>query len=283
MHSEQRIRHGGFRRTVGACVLAVVMAPMTGVAQDEYRVGAQDVLAISVFGQPTLTGKYVVEEDGTFSFPHIGRVQAGGRTVRAIEDSMTGRLLDGFLKQPQVTISIEEHRSKRIFIMGEIRQPGEYMLQRETSLLEALARAGSTTADASGEIVVLRPAAGGGVKGPLQPDADGISEVLRVSLSELQNGAPAQNILVGDGDTIFVPRGEKVFVYGQVRAPGAYPVQKGMTVIQALSLAGGVTERGASNRVRIERMVNGKRRQADAELGDPIESGDTLIVPERYF
>jgi polysaccharide export outer membrane protein len=265
------------------CAAALLMARPSVRAQDEDVVGPEDILAVSIFGQPTLSGKYIVESDGTFAFPLIGRIQAGGLPVRAIEESITARLRDGYLKQPQVTISIEEHRSRRIFIMGEIRQPGEYTLRTETTLLEAIARAGSTSAEASGDIVVLRSAEGGTPQKPLQPDDEGTRELVRVSLSELQNGRFSQNIVLRDGDTIFLPRGEKVFVYGQVRAPGAYPVQRGMTVIQALSLAGGVTERGASNRVRVERMVDGERKQRDVKLDDAIQSGDTLIVPERYF
>jgi polysaccharide export outer membrane protein len=166
--------------------------------------------------------------------------------------------------------------------MGEIRQPGEYTIKGDTTLIEALARAGSTTTDASGEVIVLRRT-DEDASGPVLPQDAHSAVVTRVNIEKLQSGEASQNVLVGDGDTIFVSRGEKVFVYGHVRAPGAYAMHKDMTVLQALSLAGGVSERGAANRVRVERQVKGERKEMDIELGDPIQPGDTLIVPERYF
>jgi polysaccharide export outer membrane protein len=270
-------------RTAGICLAALVISPVTAAAQSDYVVGPDDVLSITVFGQPTLSGKFSVDADGTFTFPLLGRIVAGGQTLRGLEQSLTERLLDGYVKRPELSISVDQHRSKRIFLMGEVRQPGEYMLRGETSLLEVLARAGSTTQDASGDVVVLRPVPGDKREGPVLPEDARASEVVRVSLEKLQAGELSQNVVVRDGDTIFLPRGEKVFVYGHVRAPGAYGIQKDMTVLQALSLAGGVTERGASNRVRVARFVNGERKEVAVALRERIRPGDTIIVPERFF
>ena len=129
-------------------------------------------------------------------------------------------------------------------------------------------------------MLIVRPAAGTTVSGPVLPsDARG-AEVIRVDLAKLQGGDPTQNVPVRDGDTMYVPRGEKVFIYGHVHAPGAYAMQKEMTVLQALALAGGVTERGASNRLRIVRVVDGARQEIKVKAGDRVEPGDTIIVPE---
>jgi polysaccharide export outer membrane protein len=269
-------------RPIIAC-LVIVLTPSRVAAQADYVVGPDDVLSIAVYGQPTLSGKYSVDADGSFTFPLLGRVNAGGQTLRQLEESIVASLLQGFMKHPEVSVSVDQHRSKRIFLMGEVRQPGEYTLRGETSLLEALARAGSTTAEASGEVVVLRPASAETRGRPMLPSDERASEVVRVSLDKLQSGELAQNVTVHDGDTIFLPRGEKVFVYGHVRAPGAYGMQKDMTVLQALSLAGGPTERGAANRVRIARLVNGQRKEFEVKPGDRVQPGDTIIVPERYF
>jgi polysaccharide biosynthesis/export protein len=93
-----------------------------------------------------------------------------------------------------------------------------------------------------------------------------------------------QNVALRDGDTIFVPKAESVYVYGQVRSPGAYALQQSQTtVLQALSLAGGATDRGAVNRVRIVRIVNGEKVELKVKLSDLVRPGDTLIVPERYI
>src|SRR6266550_6854273 len=113
--------------------------------QTDYSVGPQDVLTIQIFGEPELSGKYTVEQDGTFTFPQIGRIKAAGLTLRALEQELKKQLEDGFLKNPQVAVAIENYRSQRILVLGEVRSPGEYQLNGEMTLLAALARAGSTT------------------------------------------------------------------------------------------------------------------------------------------
>ena len=137
-----------------ACLLGLVMS---GSAQTDYVVGSQDVLMVTVFGEPELTGKYTVEQDGTFTFPQIGRVKAGGMTLRGLEQDLKAKLADGFLKNPQVAVAIENYRSQRILVMGEVRSPGEFQLNGEMTLLAALARAGSTTPTAAREVTIVRP------------------------------------------------------------------------------------------------------------------------------
>ena len=101
---------------------------------------------------------------------------------------------------------------------------------------------------------------------------------------DLQGGQLSQNIALQDGDTIFVPRAETIYVFGQVKNPGAYPLKtKDTTVLQALSLAGGVTDRGSTSRIKIVRLIDGKKVEIKAKLGDPVLPGDTLIVRERFF
>ena len=131
-------------------------------------IGAQDVLTIQVFDQADLGGKYTVEADGTFSFPLIGRVKAGGLTLRAFEGELKTQLADGYFKNPQVTVAVEQYRSQRVFVMGEVRAPGPVSLTGGMTLIEALSRAGSTQPTASGEVAVVR--APQGAKGPVLPE-----------------------------------------------------------------------------------------------------------------
>jgi len=149
------------------------------------------------------------------------------------------------------------------------------------SLIEALSRAGSTLPNASGEVAIVR--APKGAKGPTLPDPDKRIEIQRASIKDLESGSMKQNIELHDGDTIFVPKAESAYVFGQVKAPGAYAIQKDMTVLQALSLAGGVSENGAMNRIKIVRVVDGEKKELKAKLTDIVRPGDTIIVPERYF
>ena len=107
---------------------------------------------------------------------------------------------------------------------------------------------------------------------------------MRVNLRELQNGAFSQNVQLAAGDTVFVLKAENIYVFGQVKNPGAYPLQQDVTtVLQGLALAGGVTDRGATSRVEIVRTVNGEQKKMKVKLEDPLLPGDTIVVPQRFF
>ncbi|MEO8256961.1 MAG: polysaccharide biosynthesis/export family protein [Acidobacteriota bacterium] len=265
--------------------MLAVLAITPVAAVDDYIVGANDVLTITVFDQPQLTGRYIVQADGTFTFPLLGRLKAGGLSMQALENELRNRLATGgFLKQPQVGVSVEQYRSQQIFVMGEVRQPGALPFTGSMSIIEALAKAGSTTERAGLEAVILRSVNGA------PPDAAAIElaksakepGTIRVNLQNLQ-GALSQNIELRAGDTIFVPRAESVFVSGQVRSVGEYVIRKGMTVRQLLTLAGGVTERGSVRRIQIIRSVNGVDTTIGATLQDTVQAGDTVVVREGFF
>jgi polysaccharide export outer membrane protein len=267
--------------SVGAMLLGLALAPLSAQSAADYLIGAQDVLTVQVFDEEKLSGKYTVEADGTFSFPFLGRVKAGGLTLRAFENDLKKRLSGDYLKNPQVTVGVEQYRSQRVFVMGEVRSAGPVALTGGMTLIEALARAGSTTPTASGDVAIVRAPLGS--KGPLLPDQDSGVEVFRATIRSLESGSLQQNIELRDGDTIFVPRAETAYVFGQVKNPGAYGLQKDTTVLQALSLAGGVTENGAMNRVKVVRIVKGEKQEVKVKLTDIVKPGDTIIVPERYF
>lgn len=270
-------------------LLAAPQSPQPQAAaptdQRLYIVGQNDVLTISVYDQPQLTGKYAVEADGTFTFPLIGRVRVGGLSLRGIEDELRNRLVRGFLKNPQVSVAIEQYRSQQVFVMGEVERPGELQFTGAMTLVEALARVGSTTERAGPEVQVVRPRDGTVVSQPATPPAGQSSdpEVIRVDLQDLLSGAIAQNVSLRAGDTVFIPRAETVVVSGQVESSGEYPIRKGMTVRQVLALAGGVTERGSTRRIQIIRKVNGKETTTSASLQDPVQGGDTVLVRDRLF
>jgi polysaccharide export outer membrane protein len=251
--------------------------------QENYVIAAQDVLNITVWDHPNLTGKFTVQPDGSITVPLIGRVTAAGQNVRALETALTRSLADGFLRDPRVSVTLDHFRGQRIFIFGGVTSPGTYPLPEGHTLIEALARAGYGIAS---EAIVLRPKH---AAGPTMPENAGDAQVFRVNLRELEKdierGSLARNMALVDGDTIFVPRVDptRVFVSGEVRTPGAYSITAGTTVLQALALAGGPTENAAVNRVRIVRIVDGRQRTMDVELSDVVQPGDTLVVPERFF
>ena len=260
--------------------LVLLTSPFSAQSAGDYVIGPQDVLTVTVFDQADLGGKYAVELDGSFTFPLIGRVKAGGMTIREFEAQLKTRLADGFFKNPQVTVAIEQYRSQRVFVTGEVRNPGSYALTGDMTLIEALAKAGSTTPTASDEVVVVR-----GGKGAEQAATPGDGrDTRRINLKNLQSGAAAvENLALRDGDTIFVAKAELTYVLGQVKNPGSYPIRSDTTVLQALSLAGGVTPTGAMNRTRIIRAGSDGKNEVKVQLTDIVQPGDTIMVPERFF
>jgi polysaccharide export outer membrane protein len=263
-------------------LLNILAYAQSAQQQTNYVIGPQDILTITSFDQEDLSNKYPVDSDGTFTFPLIGRVKAGGLTLRELEAELKRLLKDGFFKDPQLSVGVETYKSQKIYIVGEVRNAGTYPLTGDMSLIEAIARAGSTLPSASGEAVVVRAKPGQQTSGPLMPNGND-TEVTTVDLRELQGGALSQNVALRDGDTIFVPRAETIYVFGQVKNPGAYPIQRNTTVLQALSLAGGVNERGATGRIKIMRIEKGKTVEVKATLTDIVRPGDTIMVPERFF
>src|SRR5262245_53609088 len=287
------------RVTVLVALVAVCGHPRAVFAQPpssakapvmDYVVGPQDVLTITSYDQADLSGKFSVEADGTFTYPMIGRFTAGGLTLRQVENSLKKRLKDeGFFRNPQITVAVEQYKSQKVFLVGEVRNPGTYTLSGNMNLVEAISRAGSTLPTAGSEVVIVH--AGENATGPTVPVPDSqdgtdddAKDIVRVNLRDLENGAFSQNAQLKDGDTIFVPRAQSVYVFGQVKNPGAYGLQQSnTTVLQALALAGGVTDRGSTSRITIVRIVNGEKKELKVKLTDLVQPGDTIVVSERFF
>jgi polysaccharide export outer membrane protein len=273
-----------------AAVVAAAPTPSpaaTASPSPEYQIGPEDILKVTVYGHEDLTRTVVVQSDGTFVFPLIGRVKGGDLSPKELERKITVLLSQGFIRNPQVTVIVQEYRSKTIFVVGEIMRPGTYPLSGSRTLVEALAKAGPTTANAGAEVVIVRPH--GEVQGPVLPNqvgegpASASAEVIRVSMPDIQAGDLTKNVLLRPNDTVFVPLAPKVFVSGEVRNPGAYPFAPGTTVRQAISLAGGLTEDGSSGRIRVVRTVEGKSRELKIRLEDAVRAGDTIVVKSKLF
>jgi polysaccharide export outer membrane protein len=109
------------------------------------------------------------------------------------------------------------------------------------------------------------------------------SEVFHISLLELQSGNPERNIALRAGDTVYFPKAAQVYVMGSVARPGSYRYQEGMTVMQALTLAGGATDRGSGGRTKVIRIVDGKKVERKVKATELVLPEDTLVVPERFF
>lgn len=263
--------------------LLVVASTFNAWAQPIYRVGQGDVLKVTVWAQPELSGAFTVDAAGGISLPLIGAVKATGRTLEELEADIRTRYADGYVKNPQVDVEVTEFKSQRIFVVGEVKSPGVVPLSGSLTLIEALARVGSLTESAGGELVVIRPPDGKAVTGPVLPNDAGARELLRVDVKMLQAKGPTSNVDLHDGDTIVVPRAEMVYINGQIHAPGAYTYEKDMTILQLISRANGITDAGTTRRLKILRVVNGKRTEVKASLAEKVQPGDTVVIASRWF
>jgi polysaccharide export outer membrane protein len=248
----------------------------------DYVIGAQDVLKVTVFDEPQLSGTFRVDMDGAFTYPFIGRIKAVGQNLRAVELELARLLADGYVRRPQVAIEVEQYRSRSIFIVGEVRSPGKYALAGEMTLIEALAQAGSTTENAGTELLILHPADPAQSE-EAEPGATPDARTTRINLTDLQSGKILNNVMLGEGDTLFVPKAERFFVTGHVRSPGAYTFERGMTVLQAISLAGGLSEKGSNRGIKAVRVVNGQKKDVGVKLTDVIQPNDTLVIRQRLL
>ena len=258
--------------------------PVT-VAGAVYQIGATDILGIKVFGEDALSNNYTVDSDGSITFPLIGRVQVAGKTTREIEEHLITLLAGGYIRRPQVSVEIAQFRSRSIFVLGEVKNPGRYTIQGPQTLLEVIAHAGSTTPTASNTIIVQRYKEGiaNAVSTAALPDDAQTAEVLRVSLEDLREGKLNANIILQDSDTIIVPPAERFYVTGYVKQPGSFVLRPGMTVRQAIAEAGGLTDRGSNRRIKIIRRVGEKEVELDADMSDLVRPNDTIRVPQRLI
>jgi len=248
--------------------------PAPAAVVDQYVIGPQDTLMITVIDENDLTAKYRVDSDGSITLPYLGRMPAAGLSVEELRKRITAGLQNGWIRNPQVLVGIEQYKARSVVVTGAVRAPQKVTLTGLTmTLLEALALAGSPTSEAANEVIVVHPAK----PGEKEPQA------ITVNRRDLELGKAGMGIVLQDGDIINVPVAKKFWVSGYVKNQGAYVYDGGMTVAQALILAGGLTERGSDRRITIKREVNGKVTEVSAKLEDKVQPNDEIIVGSRLF
>ena len=248
---------------------------------NDYRIGAKDLIDITVFNLPELNQTVRVSEDGSVTLSLLGRVEVAGLTAQELEKKLASLLDQQFTKEARVTVFIREYQ--KIAIIGAVGRPGMYELVGPTSLLQAIAQAGGLTAQAMNELFVYRR---GG---------DGKQTQITILIEDLMSSVSRDlNIELQPKDVITVPIDQtyNVFVYGEVRTPGVVPYlkSKGITLLQAIAQAGGTTEWAKRSAVMIKRKdkktgkemkirVNLKKMISNKVADIILEEGDVVIVP----
>jgi polysaccharide biosynthesis/export protein len=237
---------------------------------EDYRLGAGDLLKISTFGYADLTAEVRVSESGNVTFPLIGQLAAEGLSTRELENLITRRLSDGnFIKAAQVSVLIVEYQSQKVSVLGQVSKPGQYFLDGHTRVLDLLAKAGGVAEESGGDQAVLLR-------------RDGASQP--IDLEALFRGDASQNPVVADGDTINVQRAPRFYIYGEVQKPGAYRLERNMTLSRAITAGGGLTARGSERRTVVKRRdAEGREHSASIRAPDVVREDDVLYVKESLF
>lgn len=250
--------------------------PEAARAVESYRVGPGDVLEVTVYDNEDLSRLVTVQHAGEISFPLLGDVQVAELTLREVRERLTTLLGKDYLVNPQVEIKVKEYRSQWATLVGEVARPGKYYLDGPKTLLELLTEAGGFTPKAGGEVVVTR------LNGAFQ---DG-STILKVRLARDMPPDEQKQVLalaLANGDLVTVGAQEFCYVTGEVKNPGSFPLTGGLTVLKAISLAGGLSKFGAKGKVEIlRRKPSGEPERIKVDL-DEIESGkkpDLALAPE---
>jgi polysaccharide export outer membrane protein len=243
-------------------------APSTPLVSDpDYVLGQGDVVGVMVVGSPEFNTRSRVSNDGTVVLPLIGQIQAAGLSQAALAGKVSEALKKGgYYASPIVRVELLGIQSRYVTVLGNVGQPGLLPLDRNYRLSEIVARVGGRTA-AGADFVVLTPANG---------------EPKKYAISNLATGGSEEDPVVSPGDKIYIPPAENEVVYlnGEVRSPGAYAIQKDMTVRIALAKAGGVSENGSEKKVKLVR--DGKRLE-DANLETKVQPGDVITFGARLF
>lgn len=259
--------------------------PLPPLAQQAgVPMGTGDQIGINVFGQPDLTTQVTLDAVGMITLPLIGPVKALGLLPRQLERLVATRLVDGgYLKDADVVVSVQQTRSRFFSVLGEVARPGRYPLENRLSLLDALAEAGGATDKAEPVLHLIRD--GDNPPATNEPGSREPPPLLRFSLDPRTGPDPSLATLpLLNRDVLFVPAKQVFYVYGEVRSPGVFSVEPNLSVQKALSLAGGLTDRGSDRRVVVTRTTDdGHTQETSTDLHEPIRPGDVIRVKERLF
>ncbi|MBT9455292.1 MAG: polysaccharide export protein EpsE [Burkholderiaceae bacterium] len=243
-------------------------------ASTEYRLGAGDIVRISVYQNPDLTLETRVSESGVVSYPLLGSIKIGGLAPAQAEKVISDGLKNGnFVKQPQVTVLVIQVRGNQVSVLGQVNRPGRFPIEvAEMRLSDMLANAGGI-AGAGAEVVTVVGTRNGQ---PFRAEVD----LPRVFTS----GGRADDLIVQNGDVIWVDRAPMVYIYGEVQRPGPMRLERGMTLMQTLATGGGLTQRGTEKGIRVHRKdASGKVQVVQLAMDESLRDGDVVYVKESLF
>lgn len=288
----------GSASSAAAVPAGALARPLTGTTSEQkaYVLGIGDTLSIDIADMPEVSTKAVkIAADGSIDLPLVGSVQAAGLNARQFRSVMEQKA-SKYVTNPQVTINVVTNLSRFVSVIGEVNTPGLRPLDGPRSLIEVISEAGGVKSDAGPRVIITRPATNGVLPsvGTVQSTTTGNSTRLVVSLNELMSSSsPASNITLLPGDVVSVPKEQLVYVVGDVKRAGGFPMssQENVSVLQALSLAEGSNPNASLKGAKILRPIPGSSTPTELPVNlDAILAGkapdqslaanDVLFVPK---
>lgn len=256
-----------------AAVAVLLLCVFCGIAAaDDYIIGPGDVLKISVYDHDDLQTVSRVSENGIIILPLLGQVSVNSLSISQTSKKIADLYSDGYIVNPQVSVFVQEFRSKKAVVLGHVKQPGLIELSGPTTFLELLSKAGGLAVD-FGETATIKRI------------VNGKNKVISVNIKSLTLGGDmSQNIPIREGDTVYISKAGMCYVTGEVKDPDAYPCDGDATILKLITLAGGFTGKASRSGVRIMRIIDGKKTVIkDVEMGTQILPDDIIVVPESFF
>lgn len=245
-----------------------------GLAEGDDVLGPGDGIRVNVFESPELTTDARISARGNISLPLIGIVRLEGMTPAAAAAHIAAKLKQGnFVRNPRVSVSLVQIRSRQASVLGQVARPGRYVLdEAHTRLTDVLALAGGIAPTGDEKILLLRARKGG-------------TEKLEIDIPKMyQTGDMSANVEIENGDTVYVNRAPVFYIYGQVENAGTYRLEPGMNVMQAITVGGGMTRFGTERGLKISRRSpEGALTPLDAKVSDAVKADDIIYVDESFF
>lgn len=266
----------------------VIVLPLSAHAEkSQYKLQPLDVISITVHQQPDLNTKTRVAADGSISFPLIGKIASAGLTVQELEQKLKILLEKDYLVKAEVLVFIEEYRARQISVTGEVNNAGKFNIpiERDITLLEAIAMAGGFTKDADiNRTKILR-------------EENGEKKAITIRVKDITDkDQKDENVTLRPDDIIVVPKRFFFSVMGEVKSPGKFdmPTERSVTLLESIAMAGGFTKDASLDKVKIMRVENNEKKTIFVNIKDitekdqknkdiALEADDIVFVPESFF
>ncbi|MCB0308089.1 MAG: polysaccharide biosynthesis/export family protein [Bdellovibrionales bacterium] len=285
--------------TLGFLALTCCLVNEAGA---NYRMGIGDVVEISVLGEKEFSGSFKIAQDGTIDYPYLKKIKVDNKTVDVVADDISTLLQKGYLKDPQVNVSIKEYNSQKIMVVGAVTRPGTFVLKGETKVIDAISLAGGIGKSGGKKVILIR---GGSETQKLMNQSDEaksnlltestVSKVEPILIDYyglIHQGDFSQNLVMKDGDILNIPEANEIFVLGNVSKPGPVKFEEKMTIVQAVTLAGGTTPTASTKSTYILRHdIDGQKKipvRLDKVLSNKekniiLLANDVIVIPESFF